>query len=243
MRHRALIAGLVLLASASACGRPDAGAILSSARTWRSGDEVPPALLEYRPRAAHVGMPTDSERLIGEIDNFELLTTLVASPQAPAHVVELAFERALTLAGPTRTFAALPSDAVPGFVAARTHEPSAWVFGVYVLRERVDGAEAEELLGAVWQRVEEGEALEVVYRDVYDDHRIPTGEGDAWLPAISNLGGFVVSDHKRDARPLREVEVPEHHLPAILGAKRGDGVMIADDDKVVLYQVLDQYQP
>lgn len=211
----------------------EADAILAAAAAWTPGRAIPEELLEYRATDGCLGSPSDTAALYDSIYNVPLL--LEAVRRGDDRVAAVALERALILDGPKKVFDAV-GDATGA--AVRANEPAVWVSASVQLDDAdKHPGRAREIMEERMKRVEEGEAFEDAYRDLFDHHA-----------TLVNRGSFVLSEEHPTAMPLRDVEVPEEHVKALLASREGDLVLMQEPtphhgSRWVLYQVEELYAP
>jgi hypothetical protein len=266
--RRLMRTGLLALLLISGCAtsepgdedlRPAANRLVAEANQWKQGDRIPPHMLELREpdEDGHcLGLVTDTQDVFERVTNYTLFLELI--PRANERLLEYAAERAVLLAGPSRFYADLLKlyAARPDLIQRpehrefrrRTTVSNAWVVGLFIRHKDMAEEERKSVLAGIAKELNRGESWDAVYDRHFRRYEYVETEGinkGSTLTKIGNYGDFVISPSRRSGRPFRSTEVAEDHVAALLAAKKGE-VLILDDENeewTLLYQVLESYTP
>ena len=111
----ALVSIPVVLVTHTVLGKPlvqseRAPKILQTAKSWRTGDPLPPELRRLRESESDLPGPMDSRSLIAEVRNLPLLVALVVDSGADPECREDALSQGIEVGGPNRFFELLRSQ-------------------------------------------------------------------------------------------------------------------------------------
>lgn len=222
---------------------------------------VPPHLVNFRDDSRHWGhgggqLATDSRQMFDNIDRYPILRAVLLDPRSDPQVLELAIERALLVAGPTRVFGDVKRDAAdhPTLFSRglrrqllqRANEPHVWVDeSAFIEQSDMPRADARRVFDQMITRVREGADFDDVYVQTWREHQYV--DDTMVLTRVGNYGNFVLSQGKPDAKPYRWLEVPQDHVTRLLATEPGDMVMLQDDREddpsLILYHVREVYRP
>ncbi len=244
MRQAAWGLALALL-SCSSVRTPEAERerALAGARAWTPGDPLPPALVRFEgwPPQGCLPGPLCTPFLYAGISNYPLLRAVVLAPETDGRVVEFAVERALLSGGPARFFADLAAryDERPELLLEDRHRlldrrmrsPHVRVNAAYLSDEDLPPRRQEEVGLRIVGALEDGTPWEEVLRS----------PGTWGAPGIGDLGEFVLSTSKRNARPFSETEVPRETVDLLLTLRPRGSVVKRDEAgrRTVVYWVSD----
>jgi dienelactone hydrolase len=225
MRHAAALLLLGLLSCASA--DPEA-----EARAWIPGRPLPSFLVRCASVDAYAG-----------VDNYPLLLALVLGSETDGLSFECAAERALLAGGPSRLFADLAAcyDEHPELLLRDRHRlldrrlqsAHVRVQAAYLSDEDLPAKRQEEVGLKIVGALEEGTSWEGVLQS-------PSTWG---APGIGDLGTFVLSPTKRNARPFSDVEVPRDHAALLLTLSKRGSLVRRDEAgrRMIVYWVTDAW--
>jgi hypothetical protein len=195
----------------NATGRPSNGyddwarapKILQTAKSWRTGDPLPPELRRLRESESDIPGPMDSRLLIAEVRNLPLLVALVVDSGADPECREDALSQGIEVGGPNRFFELLRSQL--SIVAAkdiqpwvnelrdRMSRPHAVVDALFISYEDMPRQKALAVVGRITNDLRRGVPWPKVYEQYseefsYDPPDPKTGD----LTKIGLLGPLVV---------------------------------------------------
>jgi hypothetical protein len=204
-------------------------------------------------------LTTDSEVIIREANNYDLLIALASHPSADPKVVEMALRRALLLKGPSATFGDLRREyasnpelvnlSVHQKILVRMRQRQVWVSGIDVEPAAFGDDRSQRVLQDIAARLRGGESWQAAY-DEYSA-RYPRKDGGTY---IGNFGSYVASEVRDEENGGLDLLVPAYHMGPLLEARAGDlliltakpgayGFEIGHGPFLILWQVHEVYSP
>lgn len=224
MRHASAFLALALL-SCTSVDPADAARerTLAEARAWTPGKPLPAALVRLE------SGPYPTPGLYEGVENYPLLLGLVLAPETDGRVLDFAVEKALLVAGPSRFFTDLAARYAdrPELLLQDRHRFLDRRMGLlhvrvnvaYVSDEDLPPRKQEEVGLKMVGALEEGTSWEEVLRS-------PSTWG---APGVGDLGTFVLSPSKRNARPFSDVAIAAEHRDLLLTLPRRGSLVRRDE--------------
>jgi len=246
------------------CMRPTPAARHRLAReisSWHRGDPIPTEALRYVASCGCMPLETDSGVVMDEATNYPFLVALATDSRANPVVVDMAVERALILAGPTRVFADLSAryrsnpylgeHRVHRSIQARMRRRNVWVRGMaFETRDFRSAGYGEVHAGVAAMEIAHRLRQGANWRAIQDEYarRYHYQNG---CPLVQDLGSFVTSEGRDEKNAGRELTVPSYHLPRLLRRQAGDADVMTvrptafdyTTGHLLLWQVLEVYEP
>ena len=222
---------------------------LQEISNWKEGQPIPKELLSYRRTPGCFLIDTDTQALYQKTNNYPLLFTLIINPIADDIAFDYAVEKALLLIGPSRLFSDLNKLYLinPGLLnlsrhinlKARMKYRHVLIDTLVIDEETMPLNEAKDIFKQTQQELQNGIPWDEVNKKYADRYRYVKKTGinkGLNLTIIGNYGDFVVSVHKFDAKPFRDIQIPANHLLPLLSSKKGDVITLYSASKKRLFQ-------
>jgi len=231
---------------------------------WRPGQPLPPEALRYERFCGCNPLPTDSEVVTREANNYRFLVALATHAKTDPAVMDMAISRALLLRGPTKVFGDLSvryrasprllKSEVHQRVQARLQRRNVWVRGIDVepaafRRAGFTEQQAQVVLEDIGRRLHKGEDWSKLYDEYSGRYR-----GKDGYTLVGDFSSYVTSEGRDEKSGGLELLVPSYHMPRLLGARAGDvvilpvkpgafGFPIGFGPFLLLWQVREVYEP